>query len=75
MLGSQGIVVKCTAAIFFPKVDCNALSVLWSQKEVVDSPDIPVQSFVLKDLLTDPGVLHTAAFGLQSMSKSFGTFQ
>ena len=24
MLGSQGIVVKCTAAIFFPTVDCNA---------------------------------------------------
>ena len=44
--------------------NCNALSVLWWQKEVVDSPDIPVQSFALKDLLTDPGVLHTAAFGL-----------
>ena len=24
VLGSQGIVVKCTAAIFFRKVDCRA---------------------------------------------------
>jgi len=23
VLGSQGIVVKCTAAIFFPTVDCK----------------------------------------------------
>ena len=23
MLGSQGVVVKCTSAIFFPTVDCD----------------------------------------------------
>ena len=26
VLGSQGIVVKCTAAIFFPTVDCKRVS-------------------------------------------------
>ena len=37
--------------------------------------DILMHSFVFKYPLTDPRALHTAAFGLQSLSKSLGTFQ
>ena len=32
MLGSQGIVIKCTAVIFFPMVDCYATSRIKGKK-------------------------------------------